>query len=64
MADNEENSNKRLSKTSEHGKILMTINNLFQKINETLPPQLIRGQVVDVASENFNDMQTNEDRAL
>ena len=30
--DNEENTSNRLKKTSEHGQILMTINNMFEKV--------------------------------
>ena len=32
--DNEENTNHRLKKTSEHGQILMTINNMFERITQ------------------------------
>ena len=30
--DNEENATKRLNQTSEHGQILMTINNMFERV--------------------------------
>ena len=32
--DNEENTNNRLKKTSEHGQIFMTINNMFERITQ------------------------------
>ena len=34
MAESEENTSKKMKKTTEHGQILMTIDNLFQKCLE------------------------------
>ena len=63
MADNEENSNKRLAKTSEHGKILMTISNLAAKIHENFP-QLTKRYEPNKDAADFNDMARNETVAL
>jgi hypothetical protein len=33
MAESEENTSKKMKKTTEHGQILMTVDNLFRKCN-------------------------------
>ena len=65
MAESEENTSKKMQKTTEHGQILMTIDNLFNKClarKELLVSS--KDQQAKEGTKTFDDMQKSGENAL
>lgn len=55
MSENQEVTSKKMKKTTEHGQILMTINNLFQKCRERKELFVMKAGMSE-EEPNFDDM--------
>ena len=67
MVGNEEKTEMRLSKTNEHGQILMTINSLYDSIikySEENPKIFFKPASVNNVPTNFNEISRNEESAI
>lgn len=70
MAESEENTSKKLKKTTEHGQILMSIENLYRKclVRETLQTTLKSKKNYenkgDGSPKNFDNMQLSGENAV
>ncbi len=65
MAESEEKSSKKMKTTTEHGQILMTIQNLFHKCKQRKELVVAKGELMNKDSpENFNDMQASGTNAI
>jgi len=62
MAESEDKTSKKMKKTTEHGQILMTVENLFRKCQER--KEMVRGRLSGDEPKNFDDMQLSGENAI
>ena len=63
MADNQEITTKKMKETTEHGQILMSINNLFQKCQER-KDLIISKEVQANEAQEFNNINDSSQNAI
>ena len=62
MAESQENTSKKMKKTTEHGQILMTIDNLYQKCQQR--KKMIISKLEREPPKNFDEMQQSGENSL